>query len=151
MKLEDFVKQPRGPYRFDLYVHPDVVPSPLGEFVVELIAEVGQAPADVMLEIARALVEQFTDDRDHITGLVFREYERACRMVAAGVPDDAIPRGLSISALGAYLDVRTLSVSCSPDDEEEPYPARVYLSPRWDSEHGLYFRFFEGEWEKVDC
>ena len=99
---------------------------------------------------AEDLIDQFTTDKDRVTQLVFQQY----KLVSADsdwLEDCEMPNGLDADQLGPYLRARTLSVSRDLDDRNEPYSARVYMSPQWDEEHGLYLKRDGDGWIQVDC
>ena len=152
MNAFEFHKQPRGPFLFDFYKHPVSIPSPLGEFTVELQMAVGDTgpPDQAMIDTADDLVTQFTADEDRITKLVFEQYK-----TVSDEPDwldeCEIPLGLATDELGPYLHACTLSIRRDLDNRNEPYSARVHMLPQWDEEHGLYFKRGGDGWIRVDC
>ncbi|NQV27007.1 MAG: hypothetical protein HQ518_21870 [Rhodopirellula sp.] len=151
MKLPEFRKLPRGPRAFDCYEHHTPIPSPLGEFTLELQMDVDDTtPGQSMIDMAQDLASQFTADVERVTELLFAQYQ-----LASEDPDwlgeCGLPPGLSAGQLAPYLHVRALAVSHDKNDQVEPYSARVYICPQWDEEHGLYFKRDSDGWIQVDC
>jgi hypothetical protein len=150
MTLSDFTKQPRGPFAFDCWTANQAIPSPMGEFIVELQMGVGDnAPPDrEMLRCAEELVALFRANVEIIHDKVFEHYQA---VTAEGGWEGGceVPADLDRLGMLAHLEVRTLTVS-RVGDEDEPYVSRVYISPAWDEEHGIYLAYRDGEWEFVD-
>src|SRR5262245_11292389 len=151
MTLSDFTKQPRGAYAFDFWTANKAIPSPMGEFTVELQMGVGDnAPPDnEMLRHAEELVALFRADVEIIHDKVFEHYQM--------MTDDSdwlemcgVPANLDRDGILEHLEVRTLSV-LRGGDEDEPYVSRVYIVPAWDEEHAIYLAHQGGEWEFVEC
>lgn len=103
-----------------------------------------------MLAAIVALRDAFQADMDRLVLLVHEEYLLAtddkewCEMIE-------LPTGLRPEELEPLLSNQSITVSDFGEEEEEPNPGRVYMSPEWDEEHGLYFARLQGKWEKVDC
>ena len=153
MKLADFVLQPRGPYLFDHYIHPETIPTPLGAFSLELMVDdAAEAPADeAMLAALVELRRAFEADLETIVQLVYEQYVMA---TSNDFWSDAcnLKKGLQAHELAPLLENQTLSVSRDPGWGDRPeISARVYMSPSWDEEHGLYFSHQDGEWVQEDC
>jgi len=150
MQQSDFIKQPRGPYKFDVYHHSKPIDSPLGAFIVELMMHDSKPPDQPMLDMAQDLVTHFMTDKDRISELVYEQY-----LLASDDPDwlDScdVPPGLRTNQIAPYLQARTLSVCRDLKDRTEAYSARVYMSPQWDEEHGLYFKREADGWIQTDC
>lgn len=152
MNLSEFVLQPRGPYLFDHYIHPDAVPSPLGKFVLELHVDdaAKRTPDERMLHAILTLRDAFLSDTNSLVTLVYDQYllatedEEWCEVIE-------LPIGLTENDLEPLLDTRTISVSQNETDSDEPNPGRVYMSPEWEEEHGLYLARIDGKWAQVDC
>lgn len=149
MDLDEFVLQPRGPYLFDHYTHPDRVGSPLGDFTLELHVDDAnvRGPDERMLAAIASLRDAFVQHIDSLVELVFEQYQLA----TADYDDDPewfddmeIPIGLTKSELEPLLGVRTLAVS-------RDSTGVVYMSPEWDCEHGLSFARQNDSWIQVDC
>jgi hypothetical protein len=151
MKLSEFILQERGPYLFDHYIHPVACPSVLGNFVLEFqVDDAGKRPPDEkMLNAIVALRDAFLRDTSSLVTLVHGQYLLATR-------DDGwsngcgLPIGLTEIQLEPLLNGGTITVSQDETDADEPNPGRVYMSPEWDEEHGLYVARIEDRWVKVD-
>jgi hypothetical protein len=152
MKLSDFVLQPRGAYNFDHYIHPMTIPSPLGDFSLELYVDsASRRPADQkMLAAIIALRQTFEDDMDSLVALVHQQYLNATEDEEwCDVCD--LATGLSADELAPLLDGRAITVWQNETDGDNPNPGRIYMSPQWDEEHGLYFARVDNKWVQVDC
>ena len=94
MNLSDFTKQPRGPFGFDIWTSKQTIPSPMGEFAVELQMGVGEnAPPDSeMLRHADELVALFRVNLEIIHDKVFEHYQMVAGdsdwLGGCGVPAD---------------------------------------------------------------
>lgn len=145
MKVDDFVKRPRGPTLFDCHQHPATIPSVYGDFVVELHSEIDVPPTPAMVAKANALVAQFKADEAHICDLIFREYQAVCANPdwREWLDDAGVERGRPITEIGGYLEAKALVVA---DD----LLASIYMSPQWDIEHGLYFDWTTEGWVRTD-
>lgn len=136
MQLTEFAKAPRGPYLFDFWVHPIAIPSPLGNFSVELFPETGE-PDVRMVEEASALVEFLQSQPEKVVSRVFEHYSRLLRdpnwLAACNVPAD-----LSREDLSSFIQSRSLTVRRSDAGGKIVYENRIYVSPQWDIEHAIY-------------
>src|SRR5262245_61756868 len=76
MNLSDFMLQPRGAYRFDHYVHPVTIPSPLGDFSLKLFVDnATRRPPDAkMLAAIGSLSQAFENNMDSLVSLVHQQY-----------------------------------------------------------------------------
>lgn len=152
MKLSEFILQPRGPYLFDHYLHSEEIPSPLGSFALEF--QVNDAskrpPDDKMLEAIAILREAFQNDLQALTELVHQQYQAVAQDEYWREAVD-LPLGLSSTEIAPLLTAKAISVSQNEIDEGDPNPGRIYMSPLWDEEHGLYFARIDDRWMKVDC
>lgn len=152
MELSEFELQPRGPYLFDHYIHPVMIPSPLGSFSLEFHVDNAsrRPPGEKMLAAIVALRDAFQADMDQLVLLVHEEYllaiddEEWCEEIE-------LPTGLRPEELEPLLSNQSMTISNFGEEEAVPDPGRVYMSPEWDEEHGLYFARLQGKWEKVDC
>jgi hypothetical protein len=151
MTLSDFTKQPHGPFTLDCWTSNQAIPSPMGEFIVELQMGLGDnAPPDSeMLRRAEELVALFRANIEIIHDRVFEHYQMVTGN-SGWLGDSGVPADLDRSGILEYLEVRTLTVS-RDCDEDGPYMRRVYIIPTWDEEHGIYLAYRDGEFEFVDC
>ena len=150
MKLEEFLKQD-DPYPGDTYTHPDTASSPLGEFTLEMTVEEGASPDQDLLDRFQILVDQFVKDAEKITQLVHESYKESVEDDPDWFEEIGIPTDLRPDQLADHLETRSLTIDSEPDHRGEEFPARVYVSPVWDEEHGFYLRFDGSSWEQVDC
>ena len=145
MILSDFTKQPRGLYPFDSWVANRAIPTPMGEFTVELQMGIGDKapPDDKMLRQAEELIQLLEAHIGTIHDKVFEHYQ----MVAE---QGGFPSGLDREGILDQLEVRTLTVS-RDEHADEVYRSRVFIIPAWDEEHAIYLAYCDGEWEFVEC
>jgi len=150
MTLSDFTKRSHGPYALDFWTAKQAIPSPMGEFTLELQMDVGDhsPPDSEMLRRADELVALFRVNVEVIHDKVFEHYQRLTDdgdwLEMCGVPAD-----LDRDGILEHLEVRKLTVSrCG--DEAEPYPSRVYIDPSWDVEHSICLAHHDGAWEFVE-
>src|SRR5262245_53573765 len=112
MTLSDFTKQPRGPYAFDFWIANQPIPSPMGDFTVELQMDVGDKapPSDEMVRKADELVRLFRDQVETIHNMVFEHYKTVAEdgdwLELCGVAT-----GLDRMGILEHLEVRSLTVS----------------------------------------
>jgi hypothetical protein len=145
MTLSDFTKQPSGTYPFDFWVANRALPTPMGEFTVELQMGIGDKapPDDKMLRQAEELIQLLEAHIGTIHDKVFEHYQ----MVAE---QGGFPSGLDREGILDQLEVRTLTVS-RDEHADEVYRSRVFIIPAWDEEHAIYLAYCDGEWEFVEC
>lgn len=104
-----------------------------------------------MLAAMSQLREQFVRDLPLLVKLVYEQYQLAISNEDWREVCD-LPVGLKDSELEPLLETRILNVSRDAAWDDDPMiNSRVYLSPAWDEEHGLYFAFEDDEWQQVDC
>ncbi|HEY1632276.1 MAG TPA: hypothetical protein VGF56_13245 [Rhizomicrobium sp.] len=141
MQLTDFDLMERGPRRFDTYANRTLVPSPLGDFTIEMLVDIGKTPTPEMLAAASRLLEKFSADKESLAQKVYRQYRAVCEASygPGWLKGCGVPEGLSLPRLHEYLNSRTLTVDSALN-------ISVYTSPAWDREHGLYFDLVDGEW-----
>lgn len=152
MRLSEFVLQPRGPYLFDHYIHQKKIQSPLGTFSLELYVNDAskRAPDEKMLAAIVALRDRFQADMHSLVSLVHQQYLLATEDEEWCEACD-LPTGLSADELEPLLAGRAITVSQDEMDDDDSNPGRVYMSPEWDEEHGLYYARIENKWVQVDC
>ena len=143
MIIDEFATGREG--LFDCHRHPEAIPSVYGDFVVELYTEMDVPPSAAMVVAANALVTRFRLDEAVVCDLIYREYLTVCTDPdwAGWLDDVGVERGRTIAEIGRYLDARTLVVN---DD----LSACVYVSPQWDTEHGLYFEYTPQGWARAN-
>ncbi len=141
MNLTEFVLQPRGPYLFDWYRHRTPILSPIGPFDIELHVDDSQRrPPDTrMLDVVSTLSDAFKRDVELIAELVLNEYRRVSEDIAwqETYPFQKIK---TYRGLQRHLRSRCLSLSQDEIDDRVKYPGVVYISPKWDIEHGIHYR-----------
>jgi hypothetical protein len=121
------------------------IPSIFGDFVVELHTEIDARPTPAMVDRANALVRQFQIDAANLSDMIYSQYLAVCDDPdwREWLADAGVAAGLSISEIGRYLKVKTLVVF---DD----LSASVYVSPDWDTEHGLYYDWTGEGWTEAE-
>jgi hypothetical protein len=146
MTAAEFQKQPRGPYLCDHWVWHRRVPTPLGDFSVELQMlgdDDTNPPDEEMLRRASELVRYAETHGDYILDIVFGYYRLAGEsdwLDMAGVP-----RGLTRETVSSQVrDERTLVVSRHLD-WAEPYDSAIHVVPLWDEEHALTLEWRDGQ------
>ncbi|MSU79198.1 MAG: hypothetical protein EXS16_14045 [Gemmataceae bacterium] len=78
MHAEGFVRQERGPYRFDRWHWPERVPTRLGDLLVELTTSDGEPfPDYAMAAAASALAEFAAANGDLLLDLIYGHYRHA--------------------------------------------------------------------------
>ena len=151
MTLQDFTKQPRGPLKFDIWRAKQAIPSPMGDFAVELHMAMGDSspPSEDMLRQADTLVALFKAHVTTIHAKIFEHYQAVADqgewLAACGVSE-----GLDREGIVEHLQDRRLVVSRDEDDDQS-YLSRVFLTPDWDEEHAIYLAHEDGEWVFVEC
>ena len=145
MTLSDFTKQPPGQYPFGFWVANRAIPTPMGEFTVELQMGIGDKapPDDKMLRQADELVALLQAHIETIHDKVFEHYQMFAEQ-------GGVPSGLDRDEILDQLQVRTLTVS-RDENADEVYRSRVFIIPDWDEEHAIYLAYGDGEWEFVEC
>ena len=151
MRLEDFTKQERGPYRFDWFQHSIKIPSALGRFSLELFVEMGGTPNQGMIDAMQDLVDAFEAKKDEIAIKVFEEYRATMDSDPEWAESCDVPLNLEIEDLASVIERRALTVWDCLEDPDDLHSPRVYMSPQWDEEHGLYFKISNNDIERVEC
>jgi hypothetical protein len=140
MHPDGFVRQDRGPYRFDRWQWPERVPTALGDLLVELTTSDGERPPDdAMAAAASRLAEFAAANSDLLLDLIYGHYRYAEEndwLVFWGVrPKLRRNRVLS--------QVESVELTVRRGDDGLP-EAAVFVNPRWDPEHKLDFSFRDG-------
>ncbi len=147
MTASEYQKQPRDPDSFsDRWLWQRSVPTPLGDFSVELVM-LGDGdtnpPDEEMLRRAAELVRYAETHGDHILDIVYGHYRLAGE--SGWLEMECVPSGLSReTVLSQVRDDRTLVVTRDLD-LDEPYDSAIHLVPLWDEEHALSLEFRDGQ------
>jgi hypothetical protein len=140
MAPDKFVRQDRGPYRFDRWQWPERVPTLLGELLVELSTSDGEPPPDAaMAAAAEELAEFAAANGDLLLDLIYGHYRYAEEnnwLSFWGVR----PR-LSRQRVLSQVESAELTVRRGDGDRPE---AAVFINPRWDPEHKLDLSYSGG-------
>lgn len=154
VELSDFIIQPRGCFLFDFYIHPKPIQSVLGDFFLEFQVDdsVITPPSHEMLEVIILLSTAFKNDTMALALLVYQEYLLAVEDIE-WCKECQLPVGLKLEEISPLLSQQTIGVSY--DMMYEPNidlisRGRVYMSPQWNEEHGLYVTRVNDKWEIVD-
>ena len=140
MHPEGFVRQDRGPYRFDRWQWPARVPTQLGNLLVELTTRDGEPPPDAAMAAAASELAEFTTaNGDLLLDLIYGHYRHAeenHRLEFWGVRPN-----LSRNRVLSQVTSVELTVRRGKDGRPD---AAVFVDPGWDPEHKLDLRFREG-------
>jgi hypothetical protein len=146
MTIAEFQKQPKGPYTFDHWVWHKRVPTPLGEFTVELQmlgTDDTNPPDEEMVRRASELVQYAETHGDYILDIVFAYYRLAGE--SDWLDRAGVPRGLTQQTVSSQVrDDRMLVVSRHLE-WDEPYDSGIHVVPLWDEEHAFSLDFRNGE------
>lgn len=133
-QLSEFKKAPRGPYAFDFWVHPVLISSVLGLFAVELRTDIGE-PDLQMVNEAERLVSFMQAHPDKLLDKVYEHY-RGFDAHSEWLASCDVPENLNKDELPPYLVVRDIVVI--RDEDMQALSSCFYISPQWDTEHGIY-------------
>ena len=137
LTADDFQMTNRGPRLLDRWLSKQPVPTPLGPFTVELY----QAPDDELLRHVNELVVFVSDAYDAILNVVYEHYLRTAEdkhwMKRCGVP-----RHLPDGEIAKYFRSRAVVVRRNRAAE---VAAAIYISPLWDTEHGINLGLVNGQ------
>lgn len=137
LTADDFQMADRGPRLFDRWLAKQSVPTPLGPFAVELY----QRPDEELLRHANELVAFVSDGYDAILTVVYEHYLRTAEdkywMKGCGVP-----RRLPEGKVAKYIRSRAVVVRRDRGGEVD---AAIYISPQWDTEHGINLGLVNGQ------
>jgi len=155
MTIEEFTRQPKGPYLFYIWLWNKRVTTSLGEFEVKfhMTGDRDKNPPDEeMLRRAAELVHYAETCGDYLLDIVYGAY------LLAGEDDwleySGVPEGLSKEEMPLHLrEDRAIVVSRDTDWKEGqiwdsrdgPYESRIHVVPHWDEEHALSLDFRDGQ------
>ena len=146
MTIDDFERQPRGPYLFDWWVGRQRIATPLGLFSVEfqmLGDEDTNPPDQEMLRRASELVSYTENHGDFVLNIVLGHYLLAAED-RGWLESCGVPPGLSRDRIADYVrEDRSLVVSRHLD-WDEAYRSAIHIVPLWDEEHALTLDFRDG-------
>jgi hypothetical protein len=133
---DDFEKQPRGSRLFDLWCAKQPLQNPLGLFDVEL----SESPDDALLRQVNELVAFASAEYDAILNAVYEQYQRTADdkywMKGCGVP-----RRLREDQVMQYVRSRSIAVR---RNRQGAIIGTIYISPQWDTEHGILLGVLNG-------
>jgi hypothetical protein len=134
LTVTDFVRLPRGPRRFYLWVANAPVRTSFGDFSIEAMMPMGDTkPPDMrMLKDANFLADYVREHSDAILELVFQHYKEWCSRDPAWLEICDVPIGLQRHEIKPYLIGLHIMV-----DRESPGP-EMLITPQWDEEHAIY-------------
>ena len=141
MHPDGFVRQDRGPYRFDRWQWPERLPTAFGDLVVELTTSDDEPPPDAaMVAAANELAEFAASNGDLLLDLICGHYRYA-------EENDwldfwGVRRGLRRDRVLSQVESVELTVRRGDDGQPD---AAVFVNPRWDPEHKLDLSFRDGE------
>lgn len=133
----DFEQAQAGPRSMAVYRARVPLDNPLGPFEIELNAP----PDSELLGHVNALVAAVSNDYDTVLGHVYENYLLAAEnkhwMKACEVPSR-----LRDNQVMQYVRSRSISVRRSRNGSLD---AEVFISPKWDQEHGLRLALIGGQ------
>lgn len=133
MSPDGFVRQDRGPYRFDRWQWPERVPTLLGDLLVELSTSDGDPPPDAAMAAAAEELAAFAAaNGDLLLDLIYGHYRRAEEN--GWLSYSGVRRGLGRGRVLKQVVSVTLAVCRGRDGRPD---AGVFVNPRWDTEHKL--------------
>jgi hypothetical protein len=127
--LDEFEQEPRGRRLVDFWRAKEPLASPIGSFEVDL-----DAPPDAELlrevnELAVVVATQY----DAVLELIYDHYLQFA-VDRGWMKSCDVPRGLRIDQVTRYLRSRSISVRRNPEGVAH---GTIFISPRWDPEHGV--------------
>ncbi len=145
LTANDFVRQPRGPRRFYLWLADAPVRTSFGNFSIEAIMPMGDTkPPDArMLENANFLADYVRVHSEAILELVFQHYKE-CSRDPAWLEICDVPIGLQRHEIKPYLIGLCITV-----DRESP-GLEILITPQWDEEHAIYLEVKQGRLQFKD-
>jgi hypothetical protein len=133
MSPDQFVRQDRGPYRFDRWQWPERVPTLLGDLLVELSTSDGEPPPDAAMAAAAEELAGFAAaNGDLLLDLIYGHYRYAEEngwLSFWGVRP-------KLSRKRVLSQVESVELAVRRGDGGRP-EAGVFVNPRWDPEHKL--------------
>jgi hypothetical protein len=140
------------------------VPSPLGEFPMEVTREHGERkpPNEEMLRRGGELVRYVEANGEYLVDIVYGHYLFACKQgwmdyshfPKGMTPEGLVPEGLTREEIASQLrEDRRIYVSEDLDlelDDLPPYESFIYVVPLWDEGHGLTMLFEDGKIVRVN-
>lgn len=141
MHPDGFVRQDRGPYRFDRWQWPERVPTQLGDLLVELTTGDGEPPPDAAMAAAASELAEFAAANGYLLlDLIYGHYKYA-------EENDwlsfwRVRRGLSRNSILSQVESIELTVRRGNDGLPD---AAVFVNPRWDLEHKLDLCYRDGQ------
>ncbi len=140
MQLSEFIRQPRGPYRFDTWLWNQSVKTELGFLPVELCCDTDKLPGESMVNLASELVAFARGNGSLLLDLIYGHYRY---FEANGwLQYWHVPAGLAQSEIMDQVETVILSVHAD-------LFASVHVDPRWDPEHKLCLSY-DGTIAKVN-
>ena len=143
--IDDYTKEPRGAYKFNLWRRNAPVNTPLGDVSVELQASFGKQIDDRMLTLAREMAQWIArpDNAGRLLDSLHEHYRGYETYHAESLADVDVPLGLTREQVLPYVTRCVLIVDA--DDG-----ASIFLVPQWDEERGLRFRYQDGTVTRIE-
>jgi hypothetical protein len=140
MHPDGFVRQDRGPYRFDRWHWPERVPTRLGNVLVEFSTGEDEPPPDIAMTAAAGDLAEFASaNGDFLLDLIYGHYRYAEEH--AWLEFWVVPPGLSRDQVLSQVDSVELAVR---RDDRGQCGAYVFVNPRRDPEHKLDLSYSDG-------
>jgi|SRR5579883_1471416 len=140
MSPDQFVRQDRGPYRFDRWQWPERVPTLLGNLLVELSTSDGEPPPDAeMVAAAEELAAFAVENGDLLLDLIYGHYRYAEEN--GWLSFWGVRPGLGRDRVLKRVQSVELAVRRGRDGRPD---AGVFVNPRWDPEHKLDLSYSGG-------
>lgn len=112
--------------------------DPLGEFSLEAILVPDTTFNQEIVDLLHHTVKQAQQDIDEILRLIHQSYQYS---LEGGLDT----RPLNQEELLTQLRSHALYIQ-EPDEEGEAMEQRIYFTPEWEQEHGLYLQYHDGQW-----
>jgi hypothetical protein len=140
MNPDGFVRQERGPYRFDRWDWPERVPTQLGNLLVVLSTGDDEPPPDIAMAAAAGDLAEFASaNGDLLLDLIYGHYRYAEEN--AWLEFWGVCPGLSRDQVLSQVESVELAVH---RDDRGQCDAYVFVNPRWDPEHKLDLSYSDG-------
>lgn len=129
LTVEEFEKQPRERRLFDLWGAKTPLDTPIGAFEIVL----NSPPDGELLGHANELTAALASQHDVILKLIYASYLRAAED-RYWMKNCGVPRNLEEDQILPHLRSRSISVWRDPKGRVS---AGIFISPKWEVEHGI--------------
>lgn len=148
----DFVQLPDEGEFFRSFLCAKEISTEIGEFKIELSTDdlIANTPSKPLLLEMQFLIDRFEESVDKILELIFAHYQQYS-MEKDWMVQCNVPQNLEKQQLLDFITGQRLSVIRESGDDEEHFHSRVYVSPEWDTEHSLYFKYESKKWTLANC